>query len=230
MSLIYINPYIFTTVQSGPGSGVPLSGLKIYLDASDPNSYPSPYNGTTWFDLSGNGYNGNLSGNSTYSPDFGGYISFGGGGSDYAAFSNYTQPEITPTGSFTWSIFFRIFESTDDVIMGNRYPAPFIKLTPKAFEYPAIKFDYVLPQNEWMHVCFVKNGFNFTYYKNTVSVKTGFNDWYTNSAGSPFYLGGDPGYGEMTTCHIGQALVYEVALNASEVTQIFDASRTRFGI
>lgn len=46
------------------------NGLVIALDAADRNSYPGT--GTTWFDLSGNGWNGGLQNGITYSSTNGG--------------------------------------------------------------------------------------------------------------------------------------------------------------
>lgn len=52
------------------------SGLALYLDAANPRSYPG--SGTTWFDLSGNGNNGSLTGGPTFNSANGGVISFDG--------------------------------------------------------------------------------------------------------------------------------------------------------
>ena len=45
-------------MQAEAVSGIVTDGLKLYLDASNPSSYPGT--GTTWFDLSGNGNNGTM--------------------------------------------------------------------------------------------------------------------------------------------------------------------------
>lgn len=52
------------------------SGLILNLDAAKPASYPG--SGTTWTDLSGNGYNGTLNNGPTYSTLGGGSIVFDG--------------------------------------------------------------------------------------------------------------------------------------------------------
>ena len=46
------------SMQAKAVSGIVTDGLKLYLDASNPASYPG--SGTTWFDLSGNGNNGTM--------------------------------------------------------------------------------------------------------------------------------------------------------------------------
>jgi len=50
-------------------------GLQLHLDAGNTNSYPGT--GTTWYDLSGNGYNGQISG-PTYDTSNGGIFHFDG--------------------------------------------------------------------------------------------------------------------------------------------------------
>ena len=45
-------------MQAEAVSGIVTDGLKLYLDASNPASYPG--SGTTWYDLSGNGNNGTM--------------------------------------------------------------------------------------------------------------------------------------------------------------------------
>lgn len=66
-----------STIQGGPGNIVK-NGLILNFDAANPRSYPPPYNGTTWFDLSGNNYNGTLVNSPTYSTANGGNFLFDG--------------------------------------------------------------------------------------------------------------------------------------------------------
>jgi hypothetical protein len=58
---------------------IPTDGLIMHLDASNKNSYPGT--GTTWTDLTGNGYNGTLNGSTTYTTNNGyGVIQLNGSG------------------------------------------------------------------------------------------------------------------------------------------------------
>lgn len=75
------------------------SGLKLHLDAGNSVSYPG--NGTTWFDLSGNGYNGTMS-NISYSSDNGGIFTFNGTNS----FITTTLDSVAKVGSMPISIEF----------------------------------------------------------------------------------------------------------------------------
>ena len=58
---VFVNPF----TEPEPTVGPVTDGIVLYLDASNPSSYPG--SGTTWFDLSGNGLDGTLNGNVTYS-------------------------------------------------------------------------------------------------------------------------------------------------------------------
>ena len=66
-----------STVQGGQGNIV-TNGLVLNLDAANPRSYPQPYDGTTWADLSGNGNNGTLTNGPTFNAVNGGSIVFDG--------------------------------------------------------------------------------------------------------------------------------------------------------
>jgi PKD repeat protein len=90
------------TVANATGgnvSGIVTSGLSIYLNAKNTTSYPGT--GSTWYDISGNGYNSTLS-NVTYSSTNSGEFAFNGSN------SIVRTPSIPNTGvgnntSVTWS-------------------------------------------------------------------------------------------------------------------------------
>ena len=73
------------------------NGLKLYLDAGNSKSYPG--SGSTWYDLSGNGYNGTLS-TITYSPLNQGYMIFNG----TSSYITTTLDSITKVGSMPITI------------------------------------------------------------------------------------------------------------------------------
>ena len=65
-----INGELFSTLGANivSSSNVVTSGLLLYLNATDGNSYPGT--GTAWTDLSGNGYNGTLNNSPTFSNSY----------------------------------------------------------------------------------------------------------------------------------------------------------------
>ena len=83
--------------------------------------------------------------------------------------------------------------------------------------------------NQWQNICLTKNGSSFTYYKNGSSAET-MTSTHSKNYTNPFYLGGDPTYGENPQCRISIVAVYDAALTASEVQQNFDATKGRYGL
>lgn len=66
----------FFVTGSSPTSAIVTSGLILNLDAGDALSYPG--SGTTWYDLSGSGYNATLVNGASYSSSNGGIIYLSG--------------------------------------------------------------------------------------------------------------------------------------------------------
>ena len=227
----------FNAMASRFGLGqIVTDNLVLHLDAGNSSSYSG--SGTTWTDLTGNGNNGTLINGVSYSGSDGGYLDFDGSASR-VDFSTYVQPAYTSSSSFTWFIWIYSFETNNnDVIMGNRNISGsnvWTKLTPKRFEwkYP----DHMnedgtgtnVTTNQWQNICITKNGSSFTYYKNGSSAET-MTSTHSKNYTNPFYLAGDPTYGENTQCRISIVAVYDAALTASEVQQNFDATKGRYGL
>ena len=209
------------------------TNLVLHLDAGNSSSYSG--SGTTWTDLTGNGNNGTLVNGVSYSSSDGGYLSFDGS-NDRVDFSTYVQPAYTSSTSFTWLIWvYPTSYSNNDVIMGNRVISGtnvWTKLTPTRFEwkYPNhLDNSTDVTQNQWQNICIVKNGSSFTYYKNGSSIDTMTSNHSKNHT-NPFYLGGDPSYGENPACRISIVAVYDAALTASEVLHNYNATKGRYGL
>ena len=207
-------------------------GLVLCLDASNTKSYPG--SGTTWTDLTGNGNDGTLVNDVSYSSSDGGYLSFDGS-NDRVDFASYVQPAQTSSTSFTWFIWvYPISYSANDVIMGNRNISGenvWTKLTPSRFEwqYPNhLDSGTAMTDNQWQNICITKNGSSFTYYKNGSSIDT-----MTSTASkdaNPFHIGGDPTYGENPSCRISVVAVYDTALTAAEVLQNYNVYKKRYNL
>ncbi len=78
--------------MAAAGGGTPSlpSGYTFYVDASDPASYPGT--GTTWSDLSGNGYNLTLSSTTTFGTEGSiDYLNFDNGVAKYLVSGNLTN-------------------------------------------------------------------------------------------------------------------------------------------
>jgi len=92
------------------------SGLIMYLDAADRNSYPG--SGTTWYDLSGNSSNGTLVNGLQYSSLRGGALNMDGG-DETITFSSSILNSTLPSNSFT---LISVVEATNLVYPRSAHP------------------------------------------------------------------------------------------------------------
>jgi len=205
------------------------SGLVLNLDAGNTSSYPG--SGSTWTDISGNGYTGTLINSPTFNSANGGYITFNG--TNQYTTTTYTQPAYGTATSFTWNVWVNIPDlvNINSPIIGNRGGGEliFIKITKGAFEYYPLNMLHTLTQNVWQNVCIVKNGTSFTYYKNN-SVITTATSSATQRSTTPFYIGGDAPSNEYFVGNISNVQVYNSALSATDVAQNYNALKSRFGL
>jgi len=79
------------TLGSYQTPGIVTSGLVLNLDAGNSYSYPTPYNSTSWTDLSGNNNNGTLMNGVGYNSANGGALTFDGV-NDYV---DFVAPNLT---------------------------------------------------------------------------------------------------------------------------------------
>jgi hypothetical protein len=86
------------------GPKITTTGLVLALDAADKTSYPG--SGTSWKDLSGNGYNGTLTNGPTFNAANMGNIIFDGT-NDYIDVANTTTSFSFANTTFTVSIWFK---------------------------------------------------------------------------------------------------------------------------
>jgi hypothetical protein len=233
------------TVTGGQGNIV-TNGLVLNLDAANPRSYPQPYNGTAWTDLSGVGNNVTLVNGPIYSSDRGGFITFDGT-NDYGNISNQTSM-LTPTFticsyvnavSFLNAVIFTRENARLNLgisyggsqgayffIRGSNYPTA---------ELNGVQQSYNFQLNTWYHVTFIVDipGNNYGMYVNGSQI------WSSNAVlGTNFQNPGISGviasrYGGSSNnanIRLGSFYFYNRVLSAIEVLQNFNATRARFGI
>jgi len=236
-----------STVTGGQGNIV-TNGLVLNLDAANPRSYPQPYNGTTWFDISGNGYNGTLTNGPTYNAGNGGSIVFDGIDDRVSRTSS-----INTGNNFTinaW-IYPTILGTTRRAIVGNSYNYNgrngwffctgggtnntfFLSIgADSAYRIAAAN---TLTLNTWNYVTAVatNGGETITLYYNgqptntSASLLTSGTITYPNPE---FHVGfRNTSSPDPYTGNIARVLMYNRDLNQQEVLQNFNATRARFGI
>jgi len=96
-----INGY-WTSQGSSNITDVLTDGLVLKVDASNASSYPGT--GTTWYDLSGNDYDGTLTNGASYSSEFGGVMIFTGSLSQYVTFGDPVETRLTSSNAVTYQI------------------------------------------------------------------------------------------------------------------------------
>jgi hypothetical protein len=216
------------------------SGLQLYVDASNPASYPGT--GTTWYDLSGNGYNGTLSGSTAYNSANGGYISLQSN-TGYIDFGLSSQG--SSTSAFTWGGWFNVpsFTSipmtrgggTDSfpngwnlatVFLSNAFNGSIVTSVPGIAQTNA-SYSSSPSANTWYyHIAVWNPGVSLKVYINGVLrattntsntvLRNSSQGWNTSIDGAK----GNASYGSM--------IVYNTALSDAEVLQNFNSTKGRF--
>jgi hypothetical protein len=229
--------------SSGSNGGIVTSGLIFNLQSA-------PSSGTTWTDASGNGYNATLEGTPSYTGSFGGGIKLNNddlNGTDYI---------IVPYNISTSTVTVEVIASFNPTsnwatVWGNE----FYNSDAGYFAYmdSAITLNYGKPTSEssktitasnavrqWI---FVLNGTQYSLYLNgsqvgttdTVNIQTLFtsNNFYFgarhNNEGTGF---GDVLNNSNTALQpvFYQMRLYNRALSGAEITQNYNANKSRFGL
>ena len=219
------------------------SGLRLYVDASNPASYPGT--GTTWYDLSGNGYNGTLSGSTAYNSANGGYISLQSN-TGYIDFGLSSQG--SSTSAFTWGGWFNVPNFTNipmargndisggfpngwnlaTVFLSNAFNASMVTSTPSIAQTNA-SYSSTPSTNTWYYHIGVWN-------PSAGTLKVYINGVLGNTQNTSNTVLRNSGTGWNSTLNstnynasYGSMIVYNTALSDAEVLQNFNSTKTRFG-
>ena len=209
-------------------------GLTLNLDAGNPYSYAG--SGTTWFDTSGNSYNGTLTNGPTYSTTNGGIINFDGT-DDYSVStvtsitnsstvgiwiksSNYAAKIPLSIASTNYGSGPNIFFSGNYINWntGDGAGNPFTNSS-----YPDSNWHYIVVTND--------SSTNAKLYIDGVLIGTAGYRSTLSSASNNFWLGRFSGDNNYTiNASIGAAQLYNRVLTAAEVLQNYNATKARFGL
>ncbi len=207
-------------------------GLVLYLDAANPKSYPGT--GTSWYDLSGNGNNGTMTGSPTYTS---GKISFDGT-DDYVSLS---VPTINNSDiSFCSWIKKLSNPSSYSQIIGNNNPQGALYVGPTTggifcqFTIGGSTLNsgtYNMPLNEWHYIVgtWKTNDYIKLYVDGVWKIQSGVTYSGIPQSFSNIYIGRYSG-GTYFNAEINNSKIYNRALSATEILQNFNAIRGRYGI
>jgi len=219
-------------------------GLVLYLDAGNDVSYPG--SGTTWTDLSGNNNNGTLVNGVGYSASNGGALSFDGSDDWFSTTLSIGDANT----SFSWGGFVKVNSSTSNnfFLFGNyteNNTTPFFAI---AFNNSGDNtFIYIrdstggteinssntnLDLSTWYYLMGVRDaGANqVKLYANGELVDTDTFAGSHNVKSTVNNFGGVKHLANYANCNIGTVHVYNRALSAAEISQNYNALRSRYSI
>jgi len=220
------------------------NGLSLYLDASNPNSYPGT--GTTWFDLSGNNYDLTLNGTVNYSSSFNGNLDFNGGYATRNMSGTFiSNPSLVSahTVSFWCKVrtsgSYYIYStggqtgSTGDAF-SYQNGSPFFNTRTSTQDWNG-GFDAStwFPLNEWFLWTAVRSGNNLTLYRNTEQVFSRTSSSNSISDAQTLLAIGRP---NNRLDILGAIMdfpfltIYNRALSLNEIKQNFNATKERFKV
>lgn len=221
------------------GPTIVTNGLVLALDAGDRNSYPG--SGTTWRDLSGNNNNGTLTNGPTFSSANLGSIVFDGT-------NDYVDLGVTnlsnTLSSVTLSFFLKISKiNTKQAIISSYTSSPqggwgiellanntfnFFGFT-NTTTYTDVQTTQTYGLNQLLNITCVFGSSTFSIYVNGIFLisKPGVSTIYKTST---IRLGIVPNSFDPFQGNIYTSLIYNRALSASEITQNYNATKTRFGL
>jgi hypothetical protein len=233
------------------GPQIVRNGLVLALDAADRNSYPG--SGTTWTDLSGNGYNGTLTNSPTFSNSNGGSIIFDGT-------NDYTSTSLDLSWNNTNSVSISMWIKTGNLSQSKGFLGTGnFEWQFRQGQYAGANSDLVFvywdnsgghtngsipsmsgffDDTNWKHLTMTWNNSNSTilFYKNGTQI---FSQVYGNPSANRvsselMQIGGNvyswDGVGAYWNGSFSNIQTYNRTLSATEVLQNYNATKTRFSL
>jgi hypothetical protein len=209
------------------------SGLVLALDAADRNSYPG--SGTTWNDMSGNGYTGSLVNGPTFSNNS---IVFDGS-------NDYIATSYSPTfNDFSVIVWFKstIKLSYDRIVDKNYINGMWIgrnSTTTNSWgggvleSSPPFGRFITLIDGNWHMIASIRQGTTHTIYGDGITNTTSGTVSSTALSATAFAFGLNQSTGPNTDPfggNIALIQIYNRALSASEVLQNYNAQKSRFNL
>ena len=216
-----------------------VAGADLYLDATNPSSYSG--SGTTWADLSGNGYNATLYNAVTYSSLNGGYLQLDGVGN----YGTFTMARIGTT--ITVEVWANYSTLADIMLFGFGYYDVYASTggsgiigfnTGAGDIYGVNIVNNLGVLNQWTHFVFVMNTGSYVnnkIYINGVSqtmvqIQGSNNSPNTNFNNGAGIIGGWLGGGYLFNGYISTFRVYNKELTQAEVLQNYNATKDRYDL
>ena len=211
------------------------SGLVLYLDASNPNSYTS--GSSTWNDISGYGNNGTLYNGVAYSSTYGGGLIFDGVDDYVVVPANATMNSSRPTVELVMTT------STNGgtIIAQGQYGSNWgfgvgVTSTNIMARNNSCDVTISVTNSGLVHVVVVWDGSGNQYYKNGQYLGRVTSGCYSPNPGGDVTIGGvraqvpSQNLQEFANSTVNIVRVYNRALSATEILQNFNSIKTQYGL
>ena len=242
-ALSYFNDQSNYMVANIDYPNIVTSGLTLMLDAGYIPSYPTT--GTTWNDLSGNVNNGTLTNGPTFDTANGGSIVFNGTNNYASTTNNITSTTATfiswlnqngSQSAYTGILLSRISGSTATGLGSSFGSTPTTNQLGYVWNDTTNTYTWnselIIPTNAWCMVAVSVSSTSATAYLcQSSGITTATNTVSHSSVTNNFNVGRDPATGvRFFNGKIAQSLLYNRALSATEITQNYNATKSRFGL
>jgi hypothetical protein len=226
-----------------------VSGMALYLDAGNVNSYPG--SGTTWTDISGNGNNGTLNNGVGYNSADGGALVFDGANDFFVTNSNL---DLSDTDKITIQIILKSSLSNVRIPLEHSTNWNLNNSFGLAFGDTGGKM-YVTDHNQGYNTSLTSSSMidgNWHFFGATLDRSLGDNnqnvvyvDGVLNDGGTisgqttdnsgnygnfPLFIGSRAGSSYFFNGKIAHVLIYKRVLTAAEMQQNFNALKARYGL
>lgn len=233
MSIVIKNPIIINgSTRMGPGqnsSPIVTTNLIMYYDFGNTSSYAG--SGTTVTDLSGNGLNATLLNTPTYSSASGGYMNFSG--TSHAKIINSTIGTIG-TGDFSidlWIYFPNAAGYGHIYSIDSQYAYTFKHYNGGLYDAWSNANGGgggAVGSGAWKHVVLSRTSGTAKYYVNTAQAASRAHS--ANITATTLYIRGEGGMSEWVSAYIALPKLYKKGLTVAEITQNYNAHKSRFGL
>ena len=227
---------------TSPTPTVVTSGLVLYLNASNPSSYPG--SGSAWTDLSVSGNNATLVNSPTFSSSNSGYLAFNG----FSQYGTLSLPSTLPTGNQMsmgfWSYGLSVANTylfcglngsnrTVNVHLPWGNYNVYWDCGNSGGSFNRLSTYLGTSYQGWHYWMFTKNASTgiMNIYRDNVVIGTG--SGYTFSINQSDYARiakGGPTAPEYWNGYLAQVQVYNKELNSTEITQNYNADKTKYGL
>ena len=212
--------------------------LVLLLDAANKVSYPSPFTGTTWTDLSGRGNDGTLGGGVGYSESNFGSLSFDGT-NDFIDFTS--DSNLLPTFGLTVSAWFKttvadkwlVTKTSNPLVNGYYMDCSGSGVMGFVVNGISVSTPSVITTGFWINIVGTWTpSTSILMYQNAIQVASNTTSIPASIIDPSFTLeiGRRYSAADYWNGNIAQVSIYNRALTAAEVAQNFNATRSRFGV